>query len=138
MFELGGVAFRLAPLKPEQSLKGLDLLVEKVLPLLGDAVAGEKAEGEFFSKLGRAAAILPDVYRLFLSVCDVRKGEAWLPLKDFDEVFMRRSPLMFAWISRCLREEYKDFFTENGRQLVGQAVNDWSSLFGSTGESGES
>jgi hypothetical protein len=139
-FALGGVRFRNLPLPPEEALRVFDLLIEKVLPVAAVAFGSERDEGKLFAQLARAAGALPEVQGIFAKHSEWAKPPSggWVSVAQFPEVFARRPSLLVGWISRSLKIEFADFFGEDGRALVGAAANDWRSLVGSIGESGDS
>lgn len=140
-FTIGETSFRVEPLKPIQACEGLSLLVEGLLPSVVSAFRALAQEGGddrvFFESLAKSAAKLPRVYELFIGVSSVQWEGRWVPLKAFEaNVFARKMPLLLAWLSRCLREEYADFLSATGRDLLAGAASDWTSLAGSVGRSG--
>lgn len=146
-FNAGDREFRVKPLDPETALRLLGILSEHLLPAVGDGIgfvtaqaAGMPAdEGAFFGSLAKAVKSLPEVYRTFLGVSEVKIQAGWVPLKDFERAtFERRATLILAWLSACLHSEYADFFGEAGREALKETGNRWISLIGSIGGSGES
>jgi len=147
-FNAGDREFRVKPLDPESSLRLLGILSEHLIPAVGEGIGLATAiakdasklpdEGAFFSSLAKAVCSLPEVYRAFLAVAEVKIQAGWVPLKDFDRVtFSRRPTLILAWLSACLHSEYADFFGEAGREAMRETANSWISLFGSIGGSGD-
>ena len=143
-FELVGIKFRNNPLPPDRALRVLDLLSEKILPVLSVVAGSEIDESKIFAQISRAAGALPDVYATFAQSSEFYRVQssggpaAWVPVATFPEVFHRRPALLLAWISHSLQGEFSDFFSENGRSLIGEAVSAWTSLMGSIGGSGDS
>jgi hypothetical protein len=155
VFTIGETRFQLQYLPPELSLKGLDLIVERVMPILGDVLGAtaktSKAEAgvswlevlenldedKLISQIAAVARGLPELYQIFASRCAFEKSGSFVQISSIDVVFARRPTLLLAWLSECIRIEYSDFFVEAGRETLASAGQSWSSLLGLTGGSGE-
>jgi hypothetical protein len=106
------------------------------------SMGGDIDESKVFAGIGKACGALPEIYSLFVSHSEFFRVQSdgtagWVSLKPFaDETFRRKPALLLAWISQSLLLEFRDFFSESGRNLIGETANGWTSLMGSTGESG--
>lgn len=136
-FEIADVKFRSTPLKPEVSLKVLDLLIETILPMISAAIEEEVDIEQAAKKLAGAAVRLPEVYQAFAEHCHWQRDGKWVAVKLFPDVFARRPSLLLAWLSTSIREEFGDFLHEDGQNLLASEGSHWNSLLGSIGGSGE-
>lgn len=151
VIEIGNVKFRVKALPPDKALKGLSAICEKILPAFGglleqltkapQASLSTLETSKVAEQFAKACATLPEMYELFLGVSEYYRElpAGWASLSTFGEyVFARRPTLILAWLSACILEEYGDFFTEDGRLLMGETVNRWISLISLIGGSGGS
>lgn len=150
--EIDGIKFQLEPLPVVESLRGLDLLAEKIVPVFGIIfggvritdqgiqLSGDLNEEGLARQVAQLCSSLPELFELFAKRSKWQKppANAYQSVWDFQEVFARKPARTLAWLTECILVEYADFFTEDGRNLIGTTVNGLISRLGSIGGSGES
>jgi hypothetical protein len=133
--------FRLTGLKLREALAAEAIIVQTGLPVGAAFSTGRVDAGALRSALVSLGPQVQTLVDMFVSVCEVDwegKG-AYVALEAFiDEVFGRKTSMLFAWLLACIEWQFADFFDGTGLPLLKQAASRFTSLFGSIGGSGES
>jgi hypothetical protein len=131
-FTIDDREFDLVPLPVEVSL---DLLTQAI-ELAGSSL--DMSGGANVAGLVKVIGAVPAAVRTFAKHSKVKISGNMVDLAPFmGDVFGRKQTLLIAWLSHCIREEYADFFGEDGQRRLAAAGAAWSGLLGSIGGSGE-
>lgn len=136
-FQVGEYTFRLAPLKLKKAMAGWSILANVILPAM-ISVAADELDAKSLASAIAGIERLPDLFDMFAEVAQVDwQGKGFVPLKAFQEnVFERRSDLLLAFLAECVAIEFGPLVSANGRVILIGAANKFTSLLGSTGQSG--
>ena len=148
-FEVLGVQFRIAPLKPLDALEGFRLLGEAITPIVGglslESLDPAALRGAFAGFKG-----LPDLFKLLVARAEVgalpggvggKAGdETWKPLVTFtDEAFTGAPERMIGFIIAASIWQFSGFFDAEARaRIVAPLLPLLPKNTPSAGESGES
>lgn len=131
--QVGERQFRLKPLKLMPQMKGWAIISQVLIP----AFVGLES-GAIGPQTLAGVERLPELYALYAAEAQVCWDGKWVPLKTFeDNVFLRRSDLLLAFVAEATHAEYGSFLDERGKTVLAATVNRLRSLLASTGKSGE-
>lgn len=139
-FEIEGLSFKLEPLKVEQALRGLNILMAAILPV-ASAQAGAKESEDKSTIRDMLAGFdrIPELFELFAGSCKVVWDGKPMPLKAMaSNVFERKTSLLLAWLVECIAIEYGDFLEESGQARLMSMASKLTSRNSLTGGSGVS
>ena len=138
-FKIADRRFKLDALKLREALQAEAILVEAVFPVGAAFATGKVNSADLKAALAGIGPRLQVLIDLFAASCQVEwQDNQLVPLASFlDLVFERKNASLLCWLMSCVEWQFADFFDGTGLPLLKAAASRFTSLLGSTGESGE-